>query len=173
MENLLSIVSSLILTAAQAGAVPQDAPTVFVLGTQLRVVADYAADARRTRAASRASALGTPSLSESQRATSAAFDRLDAAADARAGRKYRVSIVLMNDGPRAVRAVTWSAAFVYSRGPSTPERRLFRVRREVKSGETRVLSHDFATSEGVTLKRGERAAVESVEYDDGTVWRRP
>jgi hypothetical protein len=168
MGHLISILASLILTTAQAGGARQEPPAASVLETRLRVVADYAADARQRRSA----AAGAASLPAGQREITSAFDRLDAAGERGVGKKYRASIVLWNDGPKAIRAVTWRHPLDYPRGRRPPESMLFKVTRDIKPGETRTLSRDFISAGAVVLRTGERAVLESVEYKDGTVWRR-
>ncbi|HEX8722996.1 MAG TPA: hypothetical protein VF736_20420 [Pyrinomonadaceae bacterium] len=157
------------MTTAQAGAVRQEPPAASVLETRLRVVADYAADARQRRAAASAATARAPS---GQREPTSAFDRLGEAGDRGVGKKYRASVVLRNDGPRAIRAVTWSHPLDYARGRRPPDSMLFKVTRDIKPGETRTLSRDFISAGAVVLRTGGQAVVESIEYADGSVWRR-
>jgi hypothetical protein len=88
------------------------------------------------------------------------------------GKKYKVSVVLRNDGPRDIRAVTLEYQPGYPSGRKPPERLRFKVRREIKAGETVTLSHYFATTKYVALRPVEQAVVMSIEYKDGSVWRR-
>src|ERR1043165_7539989 len=108
MEHLILIVASLILTT-QTGTGQQRGPDLSVLSARIEVVADYAADARAGRTAARST-----SLPVDQWESGAAFDRLDAMNDRGVGKKYRVSVVVRNDGPRAIRAVTCEYPLAYS-----------------------------------------------------------
>jgi hypothetical protein len=166
MWHLMLVVASLALTSPQAGAGQQKGPSLSVLSTRVDVAADYAADAREQRSAARATS-GPEGSSEAE----GAFDRMDATSASRAGKKYKVSVVLRNDGPEAVRAVTLEYQPGYRRGRRPPERLRFKVRREIKAGETVTLSHYFATTKYVALKPVEQAVVTSIEYKDGSVWR--
>jgi hypothetical protein len=168
MWHLVVVVASLALTTPQAGAGQPGSPGLSVLSTRIEVAADYAADAREQRSAARAT-----SSPEGRGETEGAFDRMDATPASRAGKKYKVSVVVRNDGTRGVRAVTLEYPPGYPRGRRPPERLRFRVRREIKAGETQTLSHYFATTKYVPLSRvGRPAVVVSIEYEDGSVWRR-
>ncbi len=169
MTNLLSIVAPLVLLAAQAGAAGQGDPNVSVLGARLQLVADYAADTRQRRSG----ALGAASLPDDQRAPGAAFDRFDELGDRRVGKKYRASIVLRNDGPVTIRAVTWKQPLSYPRGRKPPESLTIRVRRDINPGQTLTLSSSFISAKSVSIRAGREVTLESVEYKDGSVWRRP
>src|ERR1051326_5836974 len=101
MWHLMLVVASLALTTPQAGAGQQKGPSLSVLSTRVEVAADYAADAREQRSAARAT-----SGAEGHSETEGAFDRMDASSVNRMGKKYKVSVVLRNDGPKDIRAVT-------------------------------------------------------------------
>lgn len=166
MEHLMLVVASLILTT-QTGAGQQRSPDLSVLSARIEVVADYAADARAGRTVARST-----SLPVDQWESGAAFDRLDAMNDRGVGKKYRVSVVVRNDGPRAIRAVTCEYPLGYPHGRRPPERLRFTVRRGIGPGETLTLSHRFIASEHVVLRSGASAIIERIEYKDGSVWRR-
>lgn len=167
MWHLMSVVASLALAMPQAGAGQQKGPSLSVFSTRVEVAADYAADAREQRSAARATS-GPEGSSEAE----GAFDRMDATSASRVGRKYKVSVVVRNDGPKDIRATTLEYQPGYRHGRKPPERLRFKVRREIKAGETLTLSHYFATTKYVALRPVEQAVVTSVEYEDGSVWRR-
>jgi hypothetical protein len=166
MWHLMLVVTSLALTTPQAG-VGQRRASLSVLSTRVEVAADYAADAREQRPAARAT-----SAPEGHSETEGAFDRMDASSVNRVGKKYKVSVVVRNNGPRDIRAVTLEYQPGYRRGRKPPERLRFKVRREIKAGETVTLSHYFATTKYVALRPIEQAVVTSIEYKDGSVWHR-
>jgi hypothetical protein len=166
MEHLMLIAASLIL-ATQIGNSQQQGADVSVLSTRVEVVADYAADARAGRTAARAT-----SLPVDQWESGAAFDRLDAVNDRSMGKKYRVALVVRNDGPRAIRAVTCVYPLGYPHGRRPPGRLRFKVRQGIGPGETLRLAHSFITSQHVALRSGASATIERIEYKDGSVWRR-
>jgi hypothetical protein len=138
-----------------------------VLSTRVEVVADYSADTRAGRTVARAT-----SVPDGQSEIAGAFDRLDETADRDIGKKYKVSIVVRNDGPRAIGAVTFEYLLGYAHGRRPPERLTFKVRREIKPGEALTLSHTFVSAKHVVLRSREQANVKSIEYKDGSIWRR-
>ena len=166
MEHLMLIAASLIL-ATQTGIAQQQGPDVSVLSTRVEVVADYAADARAGRTAARSTSLPVDHWE-----SGAAFDRLNETADRSIGKKYRVSVVVRNDGPKAIRAVALEYPLGYLHGRRPPERLRFKVRREVRPGETLTLSRSFISANHVPLRTGNQAVIGRVEYKDGSVWRR-
>ena len=166
MEHLMLIVASFILMMPQTNVGQQESPSLSVLRTRVEVVADYAADTRAGQSAARATSGPTGQIE-----TAGALDRLDEMADKSMGTKYKVSMVVRNDDPRAIRAVTFEYPLGYSHARRPPERLRFKVRREIKSGETLPLSHSFVSTKQVVLRSGEQASVKSIEYKDGSVWR--
>ena len=166
MGHLMLIVASFILMMPQTSAGQPAGPSLPVLSTRVEVAADYAADTRAGRSAARATS-GPTGQSE----TASALDRLDETADKSMGKKYKVSIVVRNDGPRAIRAVTFEYPLGYSHARRPPERLRFKVRRQIKPGETLTLSHSFVSTKHVVLRSGEQASVKSIEYADGSGWR--
>jgi hypothetical protein len=161
------IVATLTLMTPRTFTGLQEGASLSVLSTQIEVVADYTADARERRSAARAT-----SVPEGHSETAGAFDRLDETADRGTGKKYKVSIVVRNGGPGDIRAVTLEYPLGYPHGRRPPERLRFKARREIKQGETLTLSHNFVTAKHVVLRSGGQAVIESIEYKDGSVWRR-
>ena len=167
MGLLILIVAPFILSMLQTSAGQPQHPSLSVLSTRVEVVADYAADERAGRTAAR-----SISVAEGHTETAGALDILGEAADNSTGKKYKVLIVVSNEGSSAIRAVTFEYALGYSHGQRPPDRLRFRVRRDIKPGETLTLSHSFVSAKHVVLMTGERASVKSIEYKNGSVWRR-
>lgn len=167
MQRLTLIAALLTLMTPQMLYGQQQSPSLSVLSTQVEVVSDYAADTRSTNSATRATA-----VPNDHSEAAGAFDRLDGLADRNLGKKYRVSIIVSNVGTRAIRAVTLEYTPGYSHGHKPPALLRFKVRREIKPGETQTLSHTFVMARHVVLRSVEQATVKSIEYKDGSVWRR-
>jgi hypothetical protein len=167
MKQLMLIVAIFVFIVAQTAITHAQTPNLSVLSTHVELVADYAADARAARTPARVNAYPVDHTE-----TEAALERMGDIADKRAGNKYRLSIVVRNDGAKAIRSVIFEYPLGYSRARKPPVRITFKAQREINPTEPFTLSHNFITVQHVVLRSGEQATIKRIDYADGSVWRR-
>jgi hypothetical protein len=167
MNYIMLVVATFVLMAAQTAPADARTPNLSVLSAHVELVADYAADTRAARTAARVNA-----YPQGHAETEAALERMGDIADKRAGKKYRLSIVVRNDSAKAIRSVTFEYPLGYSRARKPPARISFTSKREIKPSETVTLLHNFITAQHVVLRSGEQATIKGINYADGSVWRR-
>lgn len=147
---------------AFAVCLPQSAPVVateapscdLVVGNhywgKIRTRAAPATRIMRPRAAARARRPGVPRSAMTQRETYA---------------------LVRNEGTRKVKAVTWDYVFYEDEARERELRRYrFRSKEKIAPGEMKFLT--VAVEESAPSAYAE-VVVEAVEYEDGSVWRRP
>lgn len=170
MGHLMFMVATLALITPQTVGGQGAGVSVSVLSTKVEVVADYTADARERRNAARST-----SVPSDHSETAGAFDRLGDPAERSTGKKYKLSLVVRNGGTGDIRSVTFEYPRGYSHDKRSPELLSFTIKREIKQGETVTLCHYFVTAKNVALRSGRwggLAIIKSIEYKDGSVWRR-
>ena len=167
MDALVLIAASLMVSMNPLSAGQQQNSNLSILTTKIELTADYAADSRATHNAARATPVNTNDIE-----VNSVFDRLGDINDLRAGKKYRLSVLVRNDGPKTVRAVTLEYPIGYSHGRTRPERLSFKFTHNINPGETRTISHSFISSKHVVLRSGGQASVKRIVYIDDSVWRR-
>jgi hypothetical protein len=167
MDALILIAASLMISMNPLTVGQQQNPDLSIVTTKIELTADYAADSRATHNAARATSVNTNDIE-----VNSALDRLGDINDRLAGKKYRLSVLVRNDGPKTVRAVTLEYPLGYSHGRRRPERLSFNFTHNINPGETRAIFHSFISSKHVVLRSGEPASVKRIVYVDGSVWRR-
>jgi hypothetical protein len=167
MNIPILIAVSLMLSMNPLSAGQRQKPDISVLMTKMELAGDYAADSKVTHNVARATSVNTSDVE-----SSSAFDRMEETAETRVGKKYRVSILVRNDGPKTVHAVTLEYALGYWHGRTRPELLSFTSTHHIDSGGTRTIFHSFISSKHVLLRPGRQASVKKIVYSDGSVWRR-
>jgi hypothetical protein len=158
------IAATFVLIVAETTAVDAQSPKLSLLSTKVERLADYA-DSRANGSAARVKA-----YPDGHTETESAFDRMNDTADTRRSKRYRLSIVVRNDDAKTIRAVTFEYPLRYSQGQKPSAQVSFKSTKEIKPSGTVTLAHAFTANQYVFLFG--QATVKSIEYTDGSVWRR-
>ena len=167
MKGVVPVVGAFALMLAFTASAAAQNPDLSVVSTQVKLAADYAADTRAARSPARITA--NPAANSQ---TETALESLGDIADTRAGKKYSLSVVVRNDGVKAISSATFEYPLNYSRSRKSSSHISFKSKRKIEPNETVTISHEFITTEHVVLRSIEGATVKRIDYVDGSVWRR-
>src|SRR5438477_3825356 len=127
MNSLLVIAASLIVAMNSWSPGQPQRPNISVLMTKVELAADYAVDTRSTHNAARATTLNPNDME-----TNSALDRLGDISDRHVGKKYRLSILVRNDGSKTIRTVRFEYPLGYPYGAKRPERIHFTSKQSIE-----------------------------------------